>query len=60
MTKSLQARSEESAKSENLLLQLMKITKSLYLTLRVQDSVPTYMEADFNVSSTYVIQNVLF
>lgn len=50
LTKSLQVRSEESAKSELLLLQLMKTAKSLYLTLRIQDLVPTYMEADFNVN----------
>lgn len=48
LTKTLQVQSEENTKSETLLLQLMKTAKSLYLTLRVQDSVPTYMEADFN------------
>lgn len=50
LTKSLQLRSEESEKSELLILQLMRTAKSLYLTLRSHDSVPTYMEADFNVS----------
>lgn len=49
LTKSLQARTEDSSKSEALLLQLMKTSKSLYLNLRVNDSVPSYMEADFNV-----------
>lgn len=50
LTRCIQGHVEESAQTENLLLHLMKAAKSLYLTLRSQDSVPSYIEADFNVS----------
>lgn len=49
LTRCLQAQADESMHTENLLLQFMKTTKSMYLTLRVQEAVPSYMEADFNV-----------
>ena len=60
LNKCLQARSDENSQSEMLLLQLMKITKSLYLTLRVQDAVPSYMEAEFNVSKYLFLKIILF
>ena len=60
LNKCLQARSDENSQSEMLLLQLMKITKSLYLTLRVQDAVPSYMEAEFNVSKDVFLNITVF
>lgn len=48
LNKSLQGHVEERARTESVLNQLMKTAKSLYLTLRMQSSVPEYMEEDFN------------
>jgi hypothetical protein len=54
LTKALQVQSEESAKSETLLLQLMKTAKSFYLTLRSKNALATYMEEDFNVILLFI------
>ena len=60
LTNCLQGHVEESAQTENLLLHLMKAAKSLYLTLRSQDSVPSYIEADFNASFIFVSFRFIF
>jgi len=54
LVKCLQSRTDESRHTEDLLLQLMKTTKSLYLTLRTQPSFASYMEEDFNNMVTLV------
>jgi len=54
LNKSLQGHVEERARTESVLNQLMKTAKSLYLTLRMQSSVPEYMEEDFNVGDPFL------
>lgn len=56
LNRRIQAQAEESAQTETLLLQLLKAAKSFYLTLRVNESAPTYIEQDFNVS-LYLLVN---
>ncbi len=50
LNKAFQLQAEENTKTEALLHQMMKTTKSLYLTLRAQPNAPDYMDEDFNVS----------
>ena len=49
LNKAFQLQAEENTKTEALLHQMMKTTKSFYLTLRAQPNAPDYMDEDFNV-----------